>query len=458
LLDSLLQEKTNDFIMLSVVNSLKCLTLGHSQYRVPLIVPVSYMSGYNLPDQNQLWKTMQGVSAQGKKRGRARNLMRPKNLNRGQMLGFGPKKVDFPSLTSKTLAGAGAKAQKKNITDLEPEVYNKYTEGLERVREMFGQKRARRVIGPLERGWSGGKPLGKRFGAPVAPNKELRFDGFDSILLEFKMVFHMTGNLGRVRRASALMVTGNGNGTVGYSITPGKYGQNFKTFRSATNQAGLRLVNVERYEERTVYHDFFTQYGSTRLFVEQRPPGYGIVAHRGIKAICQMAGIKDIHVKLEGSNNIQSLTKAFMLGLLRQKTHQVLADEKQLHLIELRPENDYFPRVLASPSNSKVRTQAEIGHNEILDFEMISFEGNLPIPRKAKKNPWEGQDGWDKYLRRGWVSASHASVRERMRVENGEDYGAVRSHLVDKYPECQEPNMREYFINRWKSKYGVEQE
>ena len=40
---------------------------------------------------------------------------------------------------------------------------------------------------------------------------------------------------------------GNGNGTVGYSITPGKYGQNFKTFRSATNQAGLRLVNVERW-------------------------------------------------------------------------------------------------------------------------------------------------------------------------------------------------------------------
>ena len=32
--------------------------------------------------------------------------------------------------------------------------------------------------------------------------------------------------------------------------------------------------------------------------MEQRPPGYGIVAHRGIKAICQMAGIKDIHVKV----------------------------------------------------------------------------------------------------------------------------------------------------------------
>ena len=37
---------------------------------------------------------------------------------------------------------------------------------------------------------------------------EWRFENFDSILLEFKTVFHMTGNLGRVRRTSALMVTG----------------------------------------------------------------------------------------------------------------------------------------------------------------------------------------------------------------------------------------------------------
>ncbi len=35
-----------------------------------------------------------------------------------------------------------------------------------------------------------------------------------------------------------------------------------------------------------------------RLFVEQRPYGYGIAAHRGIKAICELAGIKDIYCKV----------------------------------------------------------------------------------------------------------------------------------------------------------------
>ena len=40
----------------------------------------------------------------------------------------------------------------------------------------------------------------RRYGAPEAANKELEFENFDSVLLEFKTVFHMTGNLGRVRR------------------------------------------------------------------------------------------------------------------------------------------------------------------------------------------------------------------------------------------------------------------
>ena len=61
----------------------------------------------------------------------------------------------------------------------------------------------------------------------------------------------------------------------------------------------------------------------------------------------------------------------------------------------MRKENDFYPRVIASPSDGKVidkrsylenaslnilqvRTKEEIDHNEILDFEMISFEGHTP--------------------------------------------------------------------------------
>ena len=58
----------------------------------------------------------------------------------------------------------------------------------------------RNRVDPLDRGWSGGKAPGRKYGAPEAANNELQFENFDSVLLEFKTVFHMTGNLGRVRR------------------------------------------------------------------------------------------------------------------------------------------------------------------------------------------------------------------------------------------------------------------
>jgi len=157
-----------------------------------------------------------------------------------------------------------------------------------------------------------------------------------------------------------------------------------------------------------------------------------------------MAGITDLYAKVEGSLNMQHITKAFMLGLLRQKTHQVMADEKKLHLVEMRAENEFFPKVVASPMDGVVRTAAEIGHNEILDFEMISFEGNVPAWKPAQKNSWEGTPMWDKHLRKTWASRSHEGVRMRMRVENGTEWGAVRSHLHEKYPECVERNWKKY--------------
>ncbi|CAF4822388.1 unnamed protein product, partial [Rotaria magnacalcarata] len=58
------------------------------------------------------------------------------------------------------------------------------------------------------------------------------------------------------------------------------------------------------------------------------------------------------------------------------KTYQDWANEKQLHLVEYRPENDYFPRLLASPNNGRpVRTSLEIDPDEDLDFERLCFEG-----------------------------------------------------------------------------------
>jgi hypothetical protein len=78
-------------------------------------------------------------------------------------------------------------------------------------------------------------------------------------------------------------------------------------------------------------HDFFTAFGKTRVFVQKKPEGYGLVCHRVIREICKAVGIKDIYAKVEGSTkNVQHVAKAFMVGLLQQ----VIAHELCL---------EYFP-------------------------------------------------------------------------------------------------------------------
>ncbi len=180
----------------------------------------------------------------------------------------------------------------------------------------------------------------------------------------------MTG-IGRLRTFRTLMLVGNKNGMCGYNLSRVKHGVGSKTYLKAMNKAGLRMMYFDRYEDRTVYHDFFTNFGNTTLFVQQKPVNHGVEAHRVIKAICELVGIKDIKVTNEGSRNPVNQVKAFMLGLLRQRTHQELANEMKLHLVEFREENDNFPKVVASPEDGVIRTEDQIGKDEILDFEMV---------------------------------------------------------------------------------------
>ena len=190
------------------------------------IIPLRYMSGFfNHGDAEGLWKSMAGVSAQGKKRGRSRNTMQKKNLNLGKRLGWGKAKMHWPGLTTGVVSGGGKDSKKRKPEEMDESVYETYQEELAEAAKKNTYSGRRNVVDPLSRGWTGGKAPGRKFGAPQAANQELEFENFDSILLEFKTVFHMTGNLGRVRRNSILMVTGNGNGAVGFTLSPGNLKQ-----------------------------------------------------------------------------------------------------------------------------------------------------------------------------------------------------------------------------------------
>merc|ERR1712029_545102 len=136
--------------------------------------------------------------------------------------------------------------------------------------------------------------------------------------------------------------------------------------------------------------------------------------------------------EIEGSHrNPLHTTKAFFLGLMRQRTHQELANEKGLHLVEFREENDFFPLVGASPENGKVRTEDELEPNEILDFEQIVHDGHVPRFIPKKEPHYKSLPKWDIAERKRKPFRHHYQQRLEMLVRLGE----VRSHLTDKFPE-----------------------
>jgi len=291
-------------------------------------------------------------------------------------------------------------------------------------------------LSPIERGWSGGKMPGRSLGPPD-PVGEDTFEGFDTRVIEFKSVFNMTGNLGRKRRISAFVVTGNGQGLGGFAT--GKAVEGKVALSKAKNRAGQKLIYFDRYNDHTVYHDFFTQFGKTKIFVKKKPEGYGLVCHRAIRTICQVIGIKDLYAKIEGPTNIQHIVKAFFLGLLQQKTHEQLAEEVGLHLVELREENMNFPQVVASPSECRADVK------DTPDFTQYVMNNRVVLERKVWPPFFSEHKSYKKYLWMCEKRRPHRKSQLRMMA----DKGSISSFLASNYPECDTAyEIRRYRKNR----------
>ncbi|EFX85562.1 hypothetical protein DAPPUDRAFT_98818 [Daphnia pulex] len=387
----------------------------------PVVSPVRHTSFFTKLPADKLWKGVTSVSNAGKKRGRGRAVGKKtaKNLNRGQVIGVGKTNMLWPGLNSPIIQGKELIQQQKLPDDPEREAK------LLKLRDEMGAFRLLR-LSPLDRGWSGPKLPGRSVGRPD-PVGEDDFEGFDTIVLEFKIVCNMKGNLGRTRRTSAFVVTGNGNGLAGFAI--GKAQMGMTALRKAKNRAAQKLMYVERYNEHTVMHDFFTAFGKTRVFVQKKPEGYGLVCHRVIREICKAVGIKDIYAKVEGSTkNVQHVAKAFMVGLLQQKSFEMIAEETKLHVVEFRKERDYFPQIMAKPS--EVKTVKSIND---MDLNLYLNDGKVAT-KKKKYQVNESDPTWKNHLSKTERFRNHEQVRVNLLVDHGE----VRSFLADRYPECRQ--------------------
>ncbi|CAH1791852.1 unnamed protein product [Owenia fusiformis] len=342
-------------------------------------IPVRNTGFFNKMTGKELWEGVTSVSSAGKKKGRGKRVgrMRQRDLNRGQVLGEGLRSnFVWPGLNAPVIKGRQVIRQEELPPDpTKMEELNKFRDKMSTFRHL--------PLPTLQRGWSGNRFPGQSVGPPD-PIGEYDFKDFDSRCVEFKIVTNMTGNLGRKHRFSAMVVVGNGNGLAGYAVAKANKGRS--AIQQAKNRAAQKLQYIPLYKGHTVYHDMYEKEQQVGVFMHKKPEGFGLVCHRAIKSICELIGIKDLYAKVEANNkgNVQALTTAVFRALGNQETHQELADRLKLHVIERRSERDYFPEVVASPSDGAAKETVD--PDEDLDFRRLYFP-DQKVPHVVPPKP-----------------------------------------------------------------------
>ena len=127
---------------------------------------------------------------------------------------------------------------------------------------------------------------------------------------------------GRVMKFSALVVVGDGKGTVGYGL--GKAAEVSEAILKGIADAQKNMVKVSLAGD-TIPHDVIGIFGAGTVMLKPAPEGTGVIAGGAVRAVMEAVGIKNICAKCLRSNNPQNVVKATMAGLTSLRSPEQVA-------------------------------------------------------------------------------------------------------------------------------------
>lgn len=137
---------------------------------------------------------------------------------------------------------------------------------------------------------------------------------------------------GRIFKFAALMVVGDGKGTVGFGI--GKSGEVPDAIRKGIEDAKKNLIRVPL-KGSTIPHEVLGSYGAARVLLKPAAPGTGVKAGGPVRAVVESAGIKDICTKALRSNNPCNVVRATIEGLSQLRTAAEIAELREKTVEEI---------------------------------------------------------------------------------------------------------------------------
>jgi small subunit ribosomal protein S5 len=128
---------------------------------------------------------------------------------------------------------------------------------------------------------------------------------------------------GRTISFAALVVVGDGNGHVGVGL--GKATETAEAIRKGKEDAKKHIIYIERNADDSLFHQIIGRFGASKVLLKPAGDGTGVIAGGAVRAVMELAGIRNVITKAIGSTNKRNVVNAAIQGLSEIKTPDAVA-------------------------------------------------------------------------------------------------------------------------------------